>query len=108
MRGMLPSKRNLWVNWTQNPSITTVPDQHRREPPLGHHHVVVARGLIYDGSAWGRARQPPTGLDAPERMGNLMPRKAMNRLIASAFNGSTDAEKDAAVQDAMEKLRGEK
>ena len=32
-------------------------------------------------------------------------KKAMNRLIASAFNGSSEAEKGAAVDDAMEKLR---
>jgi hypothetical protein len=32
-------------------------------------------------------------------------KKAMNRLIASAFNNSTEAEKDAAVRDAMDKLR---
>ncbi|MCE9560422.1 MAG: hypothetical protein K8U57_00045 [Planctomycetes bacterium] len=32
-------------------------------------------------------------------------RKAMNRLLAAAFNGSTDAQKDAAAKDAMDKFR---
>lgn len=35
-------------------------------------------------------------------------KRAMNRLIASAFNGSTEAEKDAAARDAFEKLESEK
>lgn len=29
---------------------------------------------------------------------------AMNKLLASAFNGATDAQKDAAVKEAMEKV----
>lgn len=32
-------------------------------------------------------------------------KKALNRLIASAFNGSTEAEKDAAAKDAFDKLK---
>ena len=32
-------------------------------------------------------------------------KKAMNRLIACAFNGSSEEEKDAAVKDAMEKVQ---
>jgi hypothetical protein len=32
-------------------------------------------------------------------------KKAMNRLIASAFNGATDVEKDLAIDDALGKLR---
>lgn len=32
-------------------------------------------------------------------------KQAMNKLIASAFNGSTDAQKDAAVDEAMKCLK---
>lgn len=32
-------------------------------------------------------------------------RKAMNKLIASAFNGAGEAERDAAVYEAMDKLK---
>ena len=32
-------------------------------------------------------------------------KKALNRLIASAFNGSTIEQKDVAVQDAVDKLK---
>ena len=46
-------------------------------------------------SCWVSALKPET-------------RKAMNRLIASAFNGASDAEKDAAVDDAFKKLDAEK
>lgn len=31
-------------------------------------------------------------------------KKSLNRLIAAAFNGSTDAEKDAAIKDALQKF----
>jgi hypothetical protein len=32
-------------------------------------------------------------------------KKAMNRLIASAFNGSTEEQKSAAVEEAMAKVK---
>ena len=32
-------------------------------------------------------------------------KKSLNRLVASAFNGATEAEKGAAVDDAFKKLR---
>ncbi len=35
-------------------------------------------------------------------------KSAMKRLLASAFNGSTDAEKNAVVKEAMEKVRRDK
>lgn len=43
-------------------------------------------------SCWVKAMPPDT-------------RTAMNRLIAAAFKPTTDAEKDAAVDDALAKLR---
>lgn len=46
-------------------------------------------------SCWVKSLKPET-------------RQAMNRLIASAFDGSSDAEKSAAVDDAFDKLGGEK
>lgn len=32
-------------------------------------------------------------------------KRAINRLLSSAFNGSSEAEKDAAVKEAMEKVK---
>ena len=45
-------------------------------------------------SCWVRQMDPGT-------------KKAMNRLVASAFNGSSDSEKADAAKDAMNKLNGE-
>lgn len=46
-------------------------------------------------SCWFKSLKPET-------------KKSMNRMIASAFNGASESEKDEAVDDAMKKLEEEK